>query len=602
MKLETLFVALLLSGISPHAFAENQIDTVRERAVQVLTRFGAIGGQPEGTCATCHSFNPNMIESWGQSADRINFTCFNYKPLSEIATKAPVFVEQVIKCMSDDRTQAVLKFSPKKLGLYAAAAHLDDFAALFQKAYGPNGNSKYQSFLSEVKMPVDGVGSLSKEDVAKVDQWSKDGRPFLYELMGNVEYPTTCTPFISSKLLDHINEMKLSGWEARNKEAGVMMFACSNNDALSCFNQKNARNEDIFPMASNTLVGRTWQQDFPNSQMKIVHKLDYNTNYWMRTSADGRFVGNGLSSKTSLNAVITDLQGLLTPAHSGRNILVDSNYDPSFFSDNSGFMFQGSGTGICRQHVLNDTRVTTIDWTHPACSRTGDHSVGLYQSVGSSLNGDDLIAVTGNFESNSGGSTDYDQPFNSQETARVKMIAYNGSRYQTVGNKSINMPFQGDFALSPSGKLLIARLTGADEHFEPVYLGYNIYSLATEKVDGDIAVETEKLATICHAGRKSNMSFNERFLAYYMPVRVGDWVELGFSSATDPEFINMVDNSGNVFIFDFMTGINRRVTRMAPGQFAQFPHFRSDGWLMFMVQGQDRYVVASDAALVLSGL
>jgi hypothetical protein len=44
---------------------------------------------------------------------------------------------------------------------------------------------------------------------------------------------------------------------------------------------------------------------------------------------------------------------------------------------------------------------------------------------------------------------------------------------------------------------------------------------------------------------------------------------------------------------------------MQPGQYALFPHFRSDGWIYFMVRtfgGETEYVVASDAALLLEGL
>lgn len=601
MKDLSLVATLLLFGTAQQTFAGDfHVDTIRDRAVHVLTRLGAIGGQPEGTCATCHSFNPNMIETWGQSSEKIDRSCFNRKSLAEVARLEPRLVEQAIKCMSEDQTQPDLKFSPKKLGFYAAAAHLDDFVAVFQKAYGPAADSKYQSFLADVKMPIDGTGQLSAEDFAKLQLWGKEGRPFLFELMGDMDFPDTCTPYLSNKISDHINQMKLTGWQARNEESGTMMFACSTDNTLACFDQKNARNEDLFPSARATTIGRQWQQDLPNSQMKIVHKLDFDINYWMRTSADGRFVGNGRSSKRSLNGVITDLQGLLLPPRRARNISVEANYDPSFFSDNSGFMFQGGGTGICRQHVLHDPSVTVIDWTHPSCSRTEDHRVGLYQTVGSSLEGDDLITVTGNFESDSGASTDYYEPFNSRETAHVQLLAYNGSRYQKIGAKNVNMPFQGDFALSPSGKILVARLTGADENFNPIYLGYNIYSLKAEKIGDDLSVGTEKLATLCLPGRKSNMSFNERFLSYYMTVRVSDWVDLGFASATDPGFLPMIDNAANVFVYDFLTGINTRVTRMEPGQFAQFPHFRSDGWLMFMVQANETFVVASDAALKLS--
>jgi hypothetical protein len=39
---------------------------------------------------------------------------------------------------------------------------------------------------------------------------------------------------------------------------------------------------------------------------------------------------------------------------------------------------------------------------------------------------------------------------------------------------------------------------------------------------------------------------------------------------------------------------------MAPGQYAVYPHFRSDGWIYFIVRDNNHgveYVTASDAAL-----
>ena len=53
---------------------------------------------------------------------------------------------------------------------------------------------------------------------------------------------------------------------------------------------------------------------------------------------------------------------------------------------------------------------------------------------------------------------------------------------------------------------------------------------------------------------------------------------------------------------DMATGVTRRVTMLNPGQYALFPHFRSDGWIYFQVRDSNsgrEYAVASDAKLVL---
>ena len=60
-------------------------------------------------------------------------------------------------------------------------------------------------------------------------------------------------------------------------------------------------------------------------------------------------------------------------------------------------------------------------------------------------------------------------------------------------------------------------------------------------------------------------------------------------------------NTANLFLLDLVTGESRRITDMAPGQMAVFPHFRSDGWIYFVVKNatSGEVIAASDAALVL---
>ena len=53
---------------------------------------------------------------------------------------------------------------------------------------------------------------------------------------------------------------------------------------------------------------------------------------------------------------------------------------------------------------------------------------------------------------------------------------------------------------------------------------------------------------------------------------------------------------------DIRTGVPVRITNMHPGQYALYPHFRSDGWIYIQVRDTNashEYVVASDAALIL---
>jgi hypothetical protein len=70
----------------------------------------------------------------------------------------------------------------------------------------------------------------------------------------------------------------------------------------------------------------------------------------------------------------------------------------------------------------------------------------------------------------------------------------------------------------------------------------------------------------------------------------------------DPAFTPYLEQGGsNVYVIDLTTGTETRVTTMNPGQYALFPHFRSDGWIYFVVRDPAagvEHVVASDAALL----
>jgi hypothetical protein len=84
-------------------------------------------------------------------------------------------------------------------------------------------------------------------------------------------------------------------------------------------------------------------------------------------------------------------------------------------------------------------------------------------------------------------------------------------------------------------------------------------------------------------------------------VTSADAVELGFTGPSDPSFAPyLAQGAANVYLMDLQTGVPTRITNMAPGQYALFPHFRSDGWIYFLVRDKNsgkEYVMASDAAL-----
>ena len=126
----------------------------------------------------------------------------------------------------------------------------------------------------------------------------------------------------------HLEDMRFNGWEAVNRSNGMRMHGCSDDATARCFSDSSYRD-------------RTNEWSAGKGQLRELIQLQFRTSFWTRSSADGRFVANGGS--VNGGATVTDL--LL-------NETLKASYDPGFFPDNSGFIYQGGSTGICNMSVL----------------------------------------------------------------------------------------------------------------------------------------------------------------------------------------------------------------------------------------------------------
>src|SRR5262249_48298712 len=82
----------------------------------------------------------------------------------------------------------------------------------------------------------------------------------------------------------------------------------------------------------------------------------------------------------------------------------DGLYDPSYFSDGSGFTIQVSAGGarVCTLDVLAGASTSTLtSFTEPGCSSAS--GVGLYEHLGTSLGGSDYWAMSGTATYDNGG-------------------------------------------------------------------------------------------------------------------------------------------------------------------------------------------------------
>ena len=118
---------------------------------------------------------------------------------------------------------------------------------------------------------------------------------------------------------------------------------------------------------------------------------------------------------------------------------------------------------------------------------------------------------------------------------------------------------------------------------------------------GTGALSLREVGRYCFPGAKIEFSFDERYALYHHYIGAGDAEDLGFTGPTDPDFAAYrSQGSANVYLIDLTTGERTRLTNMGPGQFALFPHFRSDGWLYFIVRDantQKESIVAADSAV-----
>jgi hypothetical protein len=221
--------------------------------------------------------------------------------------------------------------------------------------------------------------------------------------------------------------------------------------------------------------------------------------------------------------------------------------------------------------------------------------VGLYQHLGAARGGD-YWTVNGQFVSDNGGG----EPaawFDAGSTDYVTAMVWDGSAYSSRAHLPLVNAYAGDTIISPSAKLLLSRVAGAGSDQN----GFVLKKLVATPSGGSYTVTAPEVGRYCVNGGKPGFSFDERWVVYHHWVQPEDWQAMGYASPSDPGFQALLAQStANLFLLDLTTGASRRITTMAPGQEALFPHFRSDGWIYFIVKGATagEVIVASDAALV----
>jgi hypothetical protein len=575
-----------------------------ELANKALSIMGAKVAGAQQQCNRCHDVNTATLKKW--AADHEKTIAF----LSDETKSA----DERIDYMRRDPGDPTSTFAPAKLGFLSAGTHFGGSATVSKErtpttfkhaqiitALFKGKEDELAKFKTNTLMPIEPeYDRLSAGEYETIASWLDKGMPKLNELLPEEARPTTCTDDFT-ELKAHAIELKSKSWASVNKDNRVPMFACeAGAKPVDCFTQVFGGKE-IFADASKKEYGRTWAQD--GSMVRVLRELEFKTYYWTRTSADGRFVANGVSGGGSDGAVISDLAAAL--AEGGpktRDIAATAKYDPDFWPDNKGFMFQGTPNGgvYCAQSLLTNPATTRVSFNEPQCSKLD--TIGLYQTVGQRI-GDNSVAdhfvVNGKFASDNPGQTasdtDLGTTFGPDAKAIIRVMFALGndaeSGYQVKQSVELNTPFEGDIMMSRSSTLLGARVAG-----ERGQLGYSIRQVTGTFAGDGYRFTLKPIGRICMAGNKANFSFDERFLVTHHYLKREDF-------ASDAEFEPYKAKGGSdIYITDFVTGKKQRITRMNAGQFAIFPHFRSDGWIYFAVRdasgaSKKEFIAASDWAI-----
>lgn len=556
--------------------------TDTELATQSLQILGAdVQGAVAQSCNGCHGVTKQKLRYWRALSDTSMTSC-----LTDLAPTDPQVALAMIDCVREMPALDTSDYKAKNLGIYATATNLPWFEYVFHVAYPDGHETQLADFRSAAGMPQEGMPMMTQDQFDIIAEWYARGLPDLDETLVTDPPPSTCDNGISADVAAHVSAMATTGWRAIDRMNNMSMHGCGTaTDPLQCL--------QMYPLATAQPYGAGWE--VPNrGQIRVLADNTHVSSYWTRSSPDGRFVAHGAATNDP-DSIVIDLQrdGLLIP--------VDSKYDPAFFPDNSGFVFQGGPRNTCPISVLtsNPTEVTMVE---PGCRRI--NNIGLYQHIGQGIGaGGDYFALDNEFESDDGGKqvtrSDPDASFSSQAYLSFTAMVFTGTQYNVKGTVNVDTPFEGDAVLSHSAKLVMSRVANPQED----QLGYVLRKVIATPSGNSYAYATPEIARYCISGGKVAFSFDERWVAFHHYVTDADAVELGFTGPNDPGFAAYrTSGAANIYLLELTTGVRERITNMGPGQYALYPHFRADNWMYAQVRDLNtdtEYTIAHPAAVVL---
>ncbi|MBA3397722.1 MAG: hypothetical protein H0T89_34175 [Deltaproteobacteria bacterium] len=546
-------------------------------ALQALQLLGAnVEGANAESCNSCHGLTRQNLRYWRGLSDAAMASC-----LTDLAVGSPESARTMIDCARSMPAVPGSDYASKKLGIYSTATELPWFRFAFWRAYGADATTKLAELTQTAGMPKQGT-PFTQPQFDIVAEWFARGLPLLEETLPQDPPPQTCDAAISADVTAHVATMKTTGWRAVNASNLMAMHGCgAATTPGGCLAG--------VPLGADQPYGGGW--DLPGrGTLRVLADVEYASSYWTRSSPDGRFIAHGV--KDVPGSYVLDLQ------RGAMRVPISAVYDPNWFPDNSGFVFQGGARNVCGQSVLT-SNPASITMGEAACSNI--NTIGLYEHVGRALAGD-FFAIDSEFVSDDGGHEptlrDPNTSFGTQAYLSFVPMLWTGTKYQAKPQVTIKTPFEGDTVLSPSARLVISRVSGPGDR----QLGFVLRKVNAMLAGTSYTITAPEVARYCVTGGKPGFSYDERWLVYHHYVTAADAVALGFTGPADPAFQPYLAlGAANLYLMEIATGEIVRITNMQPGQYALFPHFRSDGWIYAAIRDRNtahEYMVASDAALL----
>lgn len=571
------------------------------RAAEILGILTPADPSRSAKCTRCHTNFRTREGLWSlQGMTYVPFACFN-APLED-KTSAKLILSCLANLdepgqaippndprafvMEDQAIEAGIRaLKPRNLGLFSAAVETEEFKKAFVNA---GFESLYNEWKGSVFMPFRGT-ALSKADFQFILSWVLTGMPGNESILIHNGPANVCEDssksFIGANVRAHVKRMSEEGegWNFVNLARGVPMFAC---EGAACF-QNQIDGKDVFQKMDGIVSGK--------GEVRKLFTLNERSNFWARSSADGRFVAYGSSPLSTVIDLMPLLQGSVI-----RSMKVEADFDPAFTPDNQAFIFQGGrhGTRICNQSLLTKSDLVTIDFVNQGCSES-NLEIGLYQAIGNSLDNGDITTVNGSFKSDSGRELVQDTPplFPENSSMTISTVRRSDStNFEKVSSQMIPTPFEANWMLSSSQKLAMGTISATNEAKRARHGGYHLVMTDAEEISARgvlPAWNDDDSALLCVGhGEKPTLSFDERYLVYYAYEQ---------HKGREADVMNPVESSADLYVIDLLgDGQARKITNMPKGQYAQFPHFRSDGWLYFSIYDantQERSVAATDTIL-----